>query len=420
MGAFLAYTIYSGVFLLFLFLFYKVLVSGEKQISLNRVLLLSCYALAFAAWPLNHIDWNHGTLSQPAPIPTIGLEEISLTQGGIVENNSSVIPRILICIYLTGASLVLLKTMFSVVSLLCYIKKGHFIRKEDYTLVVMPSSNIAPFSFGRKIVMSAVDYETVCETVSAHELAHIQCHHYIDLIISQTVCVVLWYNPAAWLMRDELKLLHEYQADAKVIDRGVDISAYQMLLIRKTVGNKFHALANCLNHSNLKSRIAMMQKENCSGFLRSRVLALAIAPIVAFGLMNIPTVASDLKSLETVSLRVDDNPEEEYLESACLDLEEKVIRVVKTMPMQTMKESRPMTSKQESFIKLSKNGGAKLIIGPSSEKDCEAQEMQAFRVDGKILTESMTVDMRDIESYEILPPSKEFPGGLCDIKLKKK
>ncbi len=299
MGAFFAYTIYSGVFLLFLFLFYKVLISNEKQISLNRILLLSCYALAFAAWPLSRIEWSSGGVAAPG---VVGLELPMLKEVGTGSDTSSIVPQILIWIYLIGATLVLLKTLFSTARLLFYIRNGRSVRMEDFTLVVMPDNNISPFSFGRKIVMSERDYETVRETVTAHELAHIQCRHYLDLVIAHTVCVVLWYNPASWMMLDELKLLHEYQADAKVIDRGVDISAYQMLLIRKTVGNRFQTLANNLNHSKLKNRIAMMQKEKSGGMRRMKVLALAIAPMVAFGVMNLPAVASDLKSLEEVSL----------------------------------------------------------------------------------------------------------------------
>ncbi len=496
MGAFLAYTIYSGVFLLFLFLFYKLLLSNEKQITLNRIILLSCYALAFAAWPLSQLVRSLRPSDQSLSVATITLEDISLNQVGIAENASSAIPRVLIWIYLAGASLVLLKTLFSIVRLLFYIKKGRTIRKEDYTLVVMPDKDMAPFSFGRKIVMSAADYETVRDLVTAHELAHIQCHHYLDLIVAQAVCVVIWYNPAAWLMRDELKLLHEYQADAKVIDRGVDNFSYQMLLIRKTAGKKFHTLANSLNHSKLKDRIAMMQKEKSVGVRRMRVFGLLIAPAVAFGVMNLPAVASDLKSLETVSLRsgasAKDAPQIEaefpggeeklaqylylnvrypqraqeedrtgksvvgftiqadgtitdvnILEGSWPDLDEEAVRVVKEMPkwepattggkpvasrfsipinfkLQTIEGPKSDKQTTHPYFKLNKEGEAKLVVGPSNEKDCDAREVQAFRVDGKLLTESMTIDMSDIESYKNYPPSAEFPGGLCDIKLKKK
>ncbi len=553
MGALLAYTIYSGIFLLFLFLFYKLLVSGEKQIVLNRVLLLLCYAVSFAAWPISRIDW-HVAKQESTHVPLMAIDNLSLQTLAIGEHSESIIPQMLIWVYIFGAVAVLASSLYSILRIMIFIRQGEIVRNKGYKIFLMPDANITPFSIGNYIVMSAKDYETVGDTVTAHELAHIKCMHYVDLIIAQIVCVMVWYNPASWLMRDELKLLHEYQADAKVIDRGVDIFTYQMLLIKRTVGNRFNTLSNSLNHSKLKDRIAMMQKENCSGVRRMRVIALAIAPIVSFGLMNIPTVASDLKTLEAASLHIDNKSEmisadipviaesislevaeaatstgdsqagiddddskaviddrimeekkelKDYplqdpeipaefpggieklmqylsmnirypqaahvedrtgksvvgftiqadgaisdvriLESAWPDLDAEAVRVVKSMPkwqpattggipvasqfsipinfrLQSMNESEgmPPIKKEETYIKLSENGSAKLVVGPSEEKECDVGDTQAFRVDGKLLTESMTIDMSDIESYKVFPPSEEFPGGLCDIKLKKK
>lgn len=131
------------------------------------------------------------------------------------------------------------------------------------------------------------------------------------------------------------------------------------------------------------------------------------------------------------------------LESSWEDLDEEAMRVVKAMPkwtlattggrpvasqfsipinfrLQNSGESKAVAPKEEApFIQISKNGEAKLMVGPH-DKDCEVAEIQAIRVDGKLLTEDMTIDFNDIETYETFPPSEEFPGGLCDIKLKKK
>ena len=551
MGSFLAYTLYSGVFLLLLYLVYRLFISGEKQIALNRIILLGCYVVSFSAWPLSQFDWSNTEPQQTVNSTIVTIGELPLKAVGFVKEDASIIPQILMWIYLIGASIVLFKSLFSTVRLFFYIRKGTFIRKEGYTLVIMPVNDTAPFSFGSYIVMSTVDYETVRSSVTAHELAHIRCRHYLDLILAQAVCVVLWYNPASWLMRDELKLIHEYQADAAVIDSGADPKDYQMLLIRKTVGNRFHTLANNLNHSKLKNRIAMMQKEKCSGRRRLRLLSLALAVDVALAVVNIPAVASGLKTLESatfkltetqkdmsgspvdvsksITVRVVDedkgaadtptehtvyaykstqevkSPDEvkveentlldpeieaefpdgieklmqylshniryplsafsdnrtgksvvgfiiqsdgsisdvKILESSWEDLDEEAMRVVKAMPkwtpattdgkpvasqfsipinfrLQDSSETKAVTPKEEApFIKLSKNGEAKLMVGPH-EKDCEGSEIQAIRVDGKLLTEDMTIDFNDIETYETFPPSEEFPGGLCDIKLKKK
>ncbi len=85
----------------------------------------------------------------------------------------------------------------------------------------------------RYIVINRGDYENKCAAITVHELKHVESHHWIDLLIAQIVCVVDWFNPVAWLMRDELMLVHEYQADMAVIDNGNDPQEYQILLIKK-------------------------------------------------------------------------------------------------------------------------------------------------------------------------------------------
>ena len=536
MGSFLAYTLYSGVFLLLLYIVYKLFISREKQIALNRIILLGCYVVSFAAWPLSRLDLSHTDPKLPmgAPIITIG-EPLNVV--GIVETDSSMLPQILCWIYLAGVSMILLKTILSTARLFFYIRKGTVISKERYTLVIMPGNDTAPFSFGRYIVMNAVDNENVQSLVTAHELAHIRCRHYLDLIVAQAVCIVLWYNPASWLMRDEMKLIHEYQADAAVIDDGADPKEYQMLLIRKTVGNRFHTLANSLNHSKLKNRIAMMQKENSSRRHSLRLLSLALAVVVALAVINIPAVASGLSSLEDASLiqenedvavaneeknEVDDNkaiqPAEfpggvkklmEYLannvrypesaqrenqtgrsvvgytikkdgkisnikilKSSWPDLDEEAIRLVSNMPDWTPAKSNGISIQSEfalpvvfrlpsasdsndkdsqgEFEHFSENvlddlvvvgyGAVKkekaetqgkestlsidnvqLVVGPCNDENCDSRDdLQIFRVDGEVLSQSMTINTNDIESIENIPPCKEFPNGLCDIKLKKK
>ena len=202
MGSFLAYTLYSGVFLLLLYLVYRLFISGEKQIALNRIILLGCYVVSFSAWPLSQFDWSNTEPQQTVNSTIVTIGELPLKAVGFVKEDASIIPQILMWIYLIGASIVLFKSLFSTVRLFFYIRKGTFIRKEGYTLVIMPVNDTAPFSFGRYIVMSAVDYDAVGSSVMAHELAHIRFCHYLDLMVAQAVCVVLWYNPAVWLMRD--------------------------------------------------------------------------------------------------------------------------------------------------------------------------------------------------------------------------
>ena len=304
MGALLAYTVYTGIFLLAGYLLYKLAMAGEKQMSLNRVVLLGIYALAFAAWPLSRLSWPG------SDGPAAGTIDFDLLPVGVAGDTAAqpLWPMLLIGLYVAGIAVTASLTIATAVRLVRLVRSGQRHEHDGYTLVLLPEGKVAPFSWGRYVVMSTDDYETAGDTVTAHELAHIHHRHCLDLMLAQAVCIFLWYNPAAWLMREELKTVHEYQADDTVLASGIDPRTYQMLLIKKAVGIRFQSLANSLNHSKLKKRITMMYKEKNSGLRRLRGLVLALAPVAAIAVVNIPAVAGCLDGMRAASLETADEP----------------------------------------------------------------------------------------------------------------
>ncbi|MCS2429319.1 hypothetical protein [Parabacteroides goldsteinii] len=69
--------------------------------------------------------------------------------------------------------------------------------------------------------------------IVCHEKAHIECRHWIDLLLMQAAIIVIWYCPAVWLLRNELHTLHEYEADSRVLASGIQREDYQMFLIKR-------------------------------------------------------------------------------------------------------------------------------------------------------------------------------------------
>lgn len=281
--------------MLAMFLAYKLFMSGDNQPAFNRGILLSIYAVSFLlplaiSFPETSASGNADTL---ADIDFTAKYTTVTTMGA-----TPVWGTILLWVFIAGMTATALRTLIIYMRILRVISRGERIDKGSYTLVLTESNNLSPFSWMRYMVMSRRDYETCGDVIVTHELRHITARHCIDLLIAQLAAIVNWFNPAAWLMRDELMLVHEYQADMSVIDSGNAPKDYQLILIKKAVGARFPSLANSLNHSKLKKRITMMYKSKSSGSARMKVIALVPAAALALLIAAAPKVKAAISTIE--------------------------------------------------------------------------------------------------------------------------
>ena len=155
------------------------------------------------------------------------------------------------------------------------------------------------------IVISRADIEENGREILIHETAHIRNRHSIDLLIADVCIFFQWFNPAAWLLKQELQNIHEYEADETVIKEGVDAKQYQLLLIKKAVGTRLYSMANSFNHSTLKKRITMMLKEKSNPWARLKylyVLPLAAITVTAFARPEISEKAAEISAVKVNDL----------------------------------------------------------------------------------------------------------------------
>lgn len=298
MGSIAAFSLSSGIFMLAGYLTYKLLLSTENQPGLNRVLLLAIYFAAMLLPLLPAIDFA----SAQASVRMAGIAPVML-QGRIIEADAT--PwwqSAILWLYIAVAVATLMFTIGAFIRLLWIIRGGRRMKADGYTLILLEQSRLAPFSWLRYIVMDMQDYAGYGAMIICHERAHLRLGHWLDLLLADAVCALMWYNPASWLMRRELRSVHEYQADRAVLQGGTDARQYQILLIKKAVGQRFPSLANSLNHSKLKKRITMMCTKSTRGSRRLRALALGPAMVAALAVVNIPSVASALTDVSNVPL----------------------------------------------------------------------------------------------------------------------
>lgn len=294
----------SGLVLLAMYLVYKWAMAKENMHAFNRGVLISIYIVALLA-PLLPAASRLMSLFAPhhTPINIIADMDIPLPIVTFPETAAPVWPMVVTAIYLAGVM------AMSAVTIASYIRLAQIVRSGEKrtldsgaVLVITDRSGMTPFSWKKYVVVNREDYHECGDMILTHEQQHLRHNHWADMLLAQLVIIAQWFNPAAWLMREELRTVNEYQADAAVLQSGADARQYQLLLIKKAVGKSFPALANSLNHSKLKKRITMMLKSSSSKSRRVLALALVPAAVAAVAVFNIPAVASALSTVSNASI----------------------------------------------------------------------------------------------------------------------
>ena len=272
MTPFLYYIGRSSLYLALFYAFFLLVMRRTTFFRLNRALLLTgtlaCFLLPFLR--LRTVD---ATFAAAGPLVEMASDP-ALTDG---PSATSPFPYLEL-LYLVGILTVLAWTVVAVFRMARTIRSGEVRRLEDGTRLVLTEADIPSFSWGRTIVMSRKD-AAENRVILLHEQAHVRKAHTFDILLFTAVTLVHWFNPLVWITLTELKLLHEYEADDAVLDQGIDATQYQLLLVRKAVGDKRFTLANGFQHAKLKNRIDMMLKNPSSGWLR--LSWLAILPFLA-------------------------------------------------------------------------------------------------------------------------------------------
>ena len=250
------YSLKVGGCLAVFYLFFKLLLSRETFHRFNRIVLLGAMVLSLVL-PLCVI-----TVYRELPVlPESPAEEAVTTVAAEPPAEPFPWEKLAGGAFVAGAVVTLLGTCCSLFGVVRLVRRGSRERLEDGSVLVRTDRAVTPFSWGRYIVMSGKDLAENGDAILLHERAHLRLRHSLDLIVTVVAGCLQWFNPAMWLLRRELRAIHEYEADEAVLESGVDAKDYQLLLIRKAAGGRWYSVANSFNHSKLKNRITMMLRK---------------------------------------------------------------------------------------------------------------------------------------------------------------
>ena len=295
MEEFLIYDLKVAVLIAVFYFCYRLLMERETMHRLNRIVLLSSILLSMVL-PLCVITL-HKTV-EVEPMRLADHPEMVITDFGTISAEESVAPSIkvnrmdivetlfqpsvIFAVFIIGLVCRLLYIANSYRQLCRMIKDSEQHSLEDGVTLAVVDLPVAPFSWMHTIVLSRIDYEECNPSILAHERGHIRLHHSWDIVFVEVLTALQWFNPVVWLLRRDLRTVHEYEADASVLSSGSDVSQYIQLLMRKATGTKACILANGINNSVLKKRVTMIikPKSNRWQWLRTAYLL----PIIAISL----------------------------------------------------------------------------------------------------------------------------------------
>lgn len=298
MPLFLTYELKVAVLIATFYIFWRLLTAKETWHRLNRVVLLST-AIASFVLPLCVI-----TIHKTVEVDSTPMEQASQATAMMPEaaSASAAIDTapgmpfdwqlLLAIIYLIGVAVVLSRVLYSVWRLHKMTIGSEIHPLSGGRQIAINEEAKTPFSWWKTVFLNQKDFEEGTSAFLIHELGHIRLHHSADVLLVELLTALQWFNPTMWMLRADLRTIHEYEADQQVISHGFNDIQYLHLLIRKAAVQGGYSLANGFFNSTLKKRINMLMKPKSS---RRQWLRFAyLLPIIAISLAMSAKVQLDV------------------------------------------------------------------------------------------------------------------------------
>ncbi|MCX2739898.1 M56 family metallopeptidase [Pontibacter anaerobius] len=302
----LNYAIKAGIGLLVLYLFYYALLRRQNNFAFNRAYLLAAPLVALflplLSWPA--ILAPDTLVSQT--LQAVQLSEVVVTayrpEAAAATGAASSLSTILTILYFTGLVLILTKLGRQLWQIRQLKAASTPVLVEVPAEVFQLQSHYPAFAFGNSIFLSRQQEQLnrqEQEQVLAHELAHVELGHTWDVLFYEILSAILWFHPAIWLIKEELRDVHEYQADAAVVKEH-QTQKYTSLLSREALLSMGLPVGSHFTKPQVLKRLHMLQRQGQKpGWLRP-LLTLPLLAGLAFILAR-QQVTAEKQSITTTT-----------------------------------------------------------------------------------------------------------------------
>lgn len=296
MKEFITYQLEVACCLALFYLFYLLILRKETNFSVKRIYFIVSGILAFIL-PALHIQFSINAREIPVEyINILPAQFIDYTPPTTQPNN--VDPWIWITLlWGSGCTIMLLRLFFSLSNI------GKILRETtncpDGQTFKITNAKVQSFSFFKTIVLNAHHYQSkAMKYILAHERAHSDQYHSVDVLLLELLKTIQWFNPCAWLLGKASLQNLEYLADKEVAETLINKQEYQIAIVQFSHQHGRQLLRSEFSKSNLKKRIIMMNQKTQK---ISAVKFMLLLPLLAILFMSFSIKFENLDLRKEVS-----------------------------------------------------------------------------------------------------------------------
>ena len=396
------YLIKINVALVLLYGFYRLTVSRDTFFGLRRLTLWLIYAVALIVPALNLEYWVRDT---PTMESMANVYADTFYPVVVVKAQASGITwmDMLLGIYWVGVAVLSLRLVWQ---LFCIIRLAVISRKQEVEgiMVHLLKGEGSPFSFFRWVFMypSTLEGKQLHE-VMVHECTHVSGLHSLDTLFSELFSIACWFNPFAWLMKQEVRMNLEYLADESVLSDGNARKSYQyhLLGLAYRQPNESTKIANNFNLLPLKKRIKMMNKRRTSEIGKAKYLLFAPLAGVLLMVSNIESVAREIGE------QIPEVAEVQQKAEQALNTD---VAVANPMAKEVIEVMNPAEAEE---MEADKTAEAELTKAEEAKaEEAKAVEQAKQAAEKKVKTKPQTDTTKKKRYWDCIPETMPyFPGG---------
>lgn len=275
METFYLYILQVNIGILAFYLLYRFLLVHDTFLEMRRAYWWLVWATVFA-YPWVEL---HAVRGEAMPLQVVMadyVETITLVASAVapVEAPSWTWQDALAGVWALGAAVLVVRFLVQLAVVCRLAWRGRKLVWHGQRVIALDSGE-QPFSFFGWIFVNPERYsEEELEEIMAHEATHARQRHSWDVVVSELLCCLFWFNPAVWLAKRYIRQNLEFLADRAVMRAGFDRKSYQYHLLRLSYGVGVEQIVNSFNVSLLKRRIMMMnrKKSGRTGVLKYALL----------------------------------------------------------------------------------------------------------------------------------------------------